>query len=56
MKQPETFVQCGRQVAAVHLQKGYQGTTRFLYDYKLVESYSKKSNWQKKQQRFKKKK
>lgn len=42
LSQPTTFVQCGRQVAAVYLQKGYQGKTQFIYDKDLISSYTKK--------------
>lgn len=51
LRQPTTFVQCGRQVAAVHLQKNYSSDIRISYDGDLVKSYTSKPTWQKKQVR-----
>ena len=47
MRQPTTFVQCGRQVAAVHLQKHYNSDIRISYHKDLINSYTQKVKWQK---------
>lgn len=39
MKQPETFVQCGRIPGAVLLQRGAEHTTKFTFDKRCFESY-----------------
>jgi len=56
LRQPTTFVQCGRQVAAVHLQKNYNSDIRISYDNDLVKSYTQKVTWQKKPKRHVKRK
>lgn len=41
VKQPETFVQCGRQLAAVYLKKDYTGECKFSYAENFDKPYRK---------------
>jgi hypothetical protein len=51
MRQPTTFVQCGRQVAAVWIQKHYKGSIKLTYHEDLIKSYTQKVKWQKQAKR-----